>query len=428
MDVSNPLFSSSIVSQPEPPASAESPAGYTSAKHDWRRRLLNRIEKQSSPALPPKVWRFLGTTQSVRRLSHDASQLVASLKNEFSEGALRASRVLISRSPDALQLSAVFGDESSSFVIRRGTGRVLTDVISARGLLSDATPEWLHLAAERRDAAATRPQVVLTAFRDDEMLVLHRLRFKFTSAAGLPAITGKRVRELFTARAPHRQHHKYMLTLPGWQIANLINDPTPQIRRAIARIADIQHQYGYDPANIFSVWLPTSAEFRDICLARKFADLRLLSRALLKSLNQSQYSPADALRVISDRTETSYGVARRELERAVLSSRFIPRADEVDIALTKFWRAFQKSVVNKFLAFAGGDGWEEWRLMMAAELAKKWFSHLEIVAAAGRVLAGEYPAYRETFDADLFDLQLRIASEFARLYRLKPPGSLLRQS
>ena len=58
--------------------------------------------------------------------------------------------------------------------------------------------------------------------------------------------------------------------------------------------------------------------------------------------------------------------------------------------------------------------------MMAAELAEKWFNQLEIVVAARRVLAGEYPAYRETFDADLFDLQFRMAHEFAKLYRLKP--------
>ncbi len=96
-------------------------------------------------------------------------------------------------------------------------------------------------------------------------------------------------------------------------------------------------------------------------------------------------------------------------------------------ALAKFKRAFQNSVVNKYLARATDDNeWEAWRSMMAAELAETWFDKLEIVAAARRVLAGEYPAYRETFDSDLFDLQVRMAKEFARLYRLKPPsGSLV---
>jgi hypothetical protein len=157
----------------------------------------------------------------------------------------------------------------------------------------------------------------------------------------------------------------------------------------------------------------------------KFAGRDQVSAALQRSLNCSQYSPSDALRLLSDRTETSYGVARSQLQRGVLASRFAPQAGEVQVALAKFQQAFQKSVVNKFLTFNEGDGWEEWRSMMAVELAETWFDQLEIVAAARRVLAGEYPAYRETFDEELFDVQIRMADAFARLYRLKPPTDSL---
>ena len=62
--------------------------------------------------------------------------------------------------------------------------------------------------------------------------------------------------------------------------------------------------------------------------------------------------------------------------------------------------------------------------MMAAELAQTWFEKLGIVVAARKVLAGEHPGYRQDFDADLFDLQLRMSSAFAKLYRLKPPSCL----
>jgi hypothetical protein len=421
MDVSTaPFISSSIASHSETPADADSQADQRGAEEDLQRRLLNRIQEQTLPALPPKRWDFLRSSQSVRRISGDASDLIASLKTEFSDAELRAARVLEEGPLGALRLSSVFGDATSKFVIRRDAERLPTDVLSARGLLSNATPEWLHLAAERTSSAAVQPQVVLTAFDDDEMHVFHRLRFKFTSAAGLAMINGENVRQLFTARAPHREQRKYTLMVPGWQIARCINEPTPNIRRAIAHIAEIQRQCGYDPSAVFAVWLPTATEFRDFCRALKFADIRIVSAALRKSLKRSQYSPAAALRLISDRTEISYGVARSQLQRAVESSRLVPRAGEVDVALTKFSQAYEKSVVNKFLVFAVGDGWDEWRSMMAAELAEKWFNLLEIVAAARRVLAGEYPAYRETFDPDLFDVQLRMAREFAKLYRLKP--------
>jgi hypothetical protein len=421
MDVSTvPFISSSFVSHSETPADADSQADHSGAKEGLQRRLLTRIQEQTLPALPPKRWDFLRSSQSVRRISRDANDLIASLKTEFSDAQLRAARVLEEGPLGALRLSSVFGDATSRFVIRRDAERLPTDVLSARGLLSNATPEWLHLAAERTSAAAAQPQVVLAAFDDDEMHVFHRLRFKFTSAAGLATIRGKHVRELFTARAPHQEQRKYTLTVPGWQIADLVNKTSSKIRRAIAHIAEIQNHFGYEPAAVFSIWLPSPVEFRDICCALKFADIRIVSRALRKSLQHSQYSPADALRVISDRTETSYGVARSQLQRAVQSSRKEPLAGDVDAALAKFWQAYQTSVVNKLLKFDVGDGWDEWRSMMAAELAEKWFDLLEIVVAARRVLAGEYPAYRETFDADLYGLQFRMGQEFARLYRLKP--------
>ena len=430
MDVfASPPVSSSTVSQPELPAGDDPPADPSAAEKEMRRRLLTRIEEQTSPAPLPKRWSFLRYSRSVRRQSGDASELIAFLKTEFNEAELRAAGVLEQGTGDELQLSSVLGEAASSFVIRRDSERSPTDVVSARGLLSSATPEWLRLAAERADTRNERPEVVLAAFDDNDLLVLHRLGLKYTSAAGLATICGNHVRELFTARARHSEQRKYTLTIPGWQIANAINEPTPLTRRAIAHIAEIPHHYGHDPAAVFRVWLPAAAEFRDICGAMEFADPRLVARALRKSLNHSQYSPADALRVISDRTEISYGVARSQLHRALLASRIAPRAGEVDIALSKFWKAFQKSVVNKFLKFAEGDGWDEWRSMMAAELAEEWFDQLEIVAAARRVLAGEYPAYRETFDDDLFSMQLRMADAFARLYRLKPPVvSLVRKN
>jgi hypothetical protein len=57
---------------------------------------------------------------------------------------------------------------------------------------------------------------------------------------------------------------------------------------------------------------------------------------------------------MDDRMEIGYGAARRQLQRAVESSRREPRAGEVEVALTKFRQAFKKSVVNKFLTFGAG--------------------------------------------------------------------------
>ena len=381
-------------------------------------KILSRIQHQSRPAPLPQSWSFLGISQSMRQLRGDAAELIASLQTEFSLEELLAAQVIRHTADNQLRLSPIFGDASASFVLRRDAARSAVDVISSRGLLSSAGPDWLRLAAERADGSTGYERPMLLAFEDADVLVLHRLSYKFTSAAQLERLNGNQVRELIAARGRHRQQRRYTLTVPGWQIAECIEEPAPKILKAIERVAQIHSLFHYDPAAAFDVWMPTHQDFQVIRTACSFRDREIVRRAMSNSLEKSRCTPAAALRMIRDRAEIGYGTARRRLIEGIESSRIAPHCGEVGVAFARHRAAFDTAVVNG-LSNSGAainDPWELVRSYMGADLANCWYETLDEVADARKIIAGEYPDRQDSDER--FEKKLRLVDRLAKLHAI----------
>ena len=295
MDVTaDPTLNSAFAPPPVPAVGTDLPADLSPHAADLRTKILAVIIELTERARLPQEWRFLGVSTSMRCLGSEPSDLVASLRTKFSLDELLATRIVVVGPDNQPQLSPIFGDTSSSFVILRDAMRSPSDVISARGLLSSPAPDWLRLAAEPADGSTRHEQPVLLAFSDAEALVWHRLGFHFASAAGLEQLSGQQVRALFAARPERREQRKFKLTLAGWQIAECVNQPSPSTLGALARLSRIQTVFGCDPADVFAAWLPTPAEFRAIRSARSFADRAVVWKTFSHSLHHSRFSPAGA--------------------------------------------------------------------------------------------------------------------------------------
>ena len=106
--------------------------------------------------------------------------------------------------------------------------------------------------------------------------MLRRIGFECTSAAGLSRLSGQQIRELFANPATGEQL-AFRLTLPAWQIAEVVNATTPIIVDTLTRLADIPRVFGIDVAAVIDVWLPsTRRSFKRILAARSYRDRRLL--------------------------------------------------------------------------------------------------------------------------------------------------------
>jgi hypothetical protein len=386
-----------------------------------RAQILKRIQEQTRPAPLPKPWDFLGSSRSTRQLLGEPVDLVAALQTEFSVEQLFIARMIKGASENQPRLAPVFGDSSSSFVIRRDASRSPVDAISARGLLSSPVPDWLPLLAERTDAVSGHPRPVLLAFSDAEVLVLRRLDGNFTSAAGLEQLSGNHARELFAGRAEQRWQRRYNLTLPGWQLAECLYKPAPKTVAALEHLLRLQPLFKRDVSELFDVWMPTREEFRTIRSALTSRDRDYVQQAFFGSLAKSRFTPASALCVIRDRAPIDYGTARRNLVCSIDRSAVVPLCAEVGRDLAKLRRAFKQGILDKLVDSVAAESspWKRLRNFVGADLGNAWFETLDEVAAAQKIVAGEYPDCR---DADeRLEKRLRIGDRIAKHYALALP-------
>ena len=72
-------------------------------------------------------------------------------------------------------------------------------------------------------------------------------------------LRGELVGKIFGGSATGNRRRKFTFILPAWQIANVIHEPSAEMRKVFAHLNRISQIYGYDPAGLFSVWSPTAA-------------------------------------------------------------------------------------------------------------------------------------------------------------------------
>jgi hypothetical protein len=100
-------------------------------------------------------------------------------------------------------------------------------------------------------------------------------------------------------------------------------------------------------------------------------------------------------------------------------SRIVPHVSEASIAISKLERAFRNQVLRPLETAVGTSGLQAMHSFASAELAQQWLEELELVHAARRVIAGQFPGYRKRLDDAALNRKLRLVSTFAKLASVK---------
>jgi hypothetical protein len=191
------------------PPRCDAPQNGTHDSAALRTEVLRHVVAETEPAELPTRWRFLRKSPNVRRLRGDRRDLTTSLQQRFREEDLVAVRILVRAKDNELELSPVFGDISSKFLLICDASHQAVDAISARGMLSSSDPPYLvhGLACHSKDAPGERRGMVL-ASSDDDLHVLHELRINCMAASGLESLSGKHARQLFFPSVHVNCQHK----------------------------------------------------------------------------------------------------------------------------------------------------------------------------------------------------------------------------
>jgi hypothetical protein len=153
--------------------------------------------------------------------------------------------------------------------------------------------------------------------------------------------------------------------------------------------------------------------------AHSFVDREIIADELRSSLQNSLYAPDQTLALLADRKPATWAKARAALESAIERSIRVPHVSEASIALEKLDRAFHDQVVRPLEAAVGKTGSEAMLSLMEADLAALWYQDLELVHAARRVIAGQFPLYAKRVDDAALNRKLRLVSTIAKLARVK---------
>jgi hypothetical protein len=414
MDV-NPTPSASSVA-PAACVDAEQPAGTTETV-ELRWRIFERIIELSEPVPPPVLWARFGSCKSVRRFPGEPQEVLSQLIQQFNEDQLLAARVNVRTKTGELEISKALATTNAFLIRSDATGRTSGDIVGHRGTLSTGACEWREWAAETTNESSQQPIVLCAS--DAELYVFVRVGISCSPTAGVDQLNVRQVRTLFQTRPTDARQRKYQMVLLGWQPEIFSNEPSAKNLAAIRHVAAIERVFGFDPHSLFSVWLPTGEELSRIRQAHSFLDRQRLAAEFKASLNKSVYAPADALALLADRTPATWSTARATLESAIEQSTLVPRVAETHVALEKLERAFHDQVVQPLEAAAGKTGLEALVSIIVADLAVTWYENLDLVHAARRAIAGQYPGNVKCVNDAALSRKLRLVGAIVKLASTK---------
>ena len=123
--------------------------------------------------------------------------------------------------------------------------------------------------------------------------------------------------------------------------------------------------------------------------------------------------------LLADRQPATWSAARAALKSAIDGSMAAPRVAETSIALKKLERAFHDQVMRPLEGAVGKSGLQALHSMIAADVAAIWYRDLELVQAADRIIAGQFPGYDKRIDDAALNRKLRLVSALVKLVRVK---------
>lgn len=281
-----------------------------------RSEILRHILQNSEPAPLPDAWTFLRPTNCVRTLRCMPSELVASLKESFSEEELQAAKVLTGDAANQLQLSPVLCEHK--FQVLDGADHQPIDLASDSGALFGTDPPCFKYACQRLAVAGRTKRVMVAALED--LQIFESLGLRSTPAAGLASLDGQQVRRLY-ANLSSSSRPRYQLTFVGASLANLECKLTSYIEPVLKRLDEAQavfEHYENDlPIELFELWQPSAEDFNRIRTATTFSDREITRRVTRASVEGFALPSSGVWRQLHEPDETDLESALAALIRAI---------------------------------------------------------------------------------------------------------------
>jgi hypothetical protein len=278
----------------------------------------------------------------------------------------------------------------------------------------------LDYALERNPPeSAEVPQSLFVVDSPDAVEVLQRLGLRAVISDGLETLIHDDLQRLFEGDHRGQPSWRYYEVLVDFDVARLVNRPTPAIAAVIERLANAADVYGYDPSQRFRVCRPTRQEFHVLTQAISFHD-----RALTRRLFEAWSAAAMSARIDTWRSQlpteaSGVSTARAALASALQLPNDIARRAEIAVALPAYLSSLQANVISKFdtVIDAARNPFEHVDLISAKSWAESYFDADPLVRAAEAVLAGQMPPSLRDLEMELFEQRQRCIDELRRSRR-----------
>lgn len=254
-------------------------------------QIIQWIMGRSRCATASEAWEFLTPVAGMRTLPFADPAVQEELQQEFSSEQLEAARVLV-RNDDQLELNPILaGEGAQGLFLRRTKEEAPFDIVNQKGSLSTGIPPSLTCIHDfYTKSFSGEKKWVFVACSDNDLAVLRMLGLPCTPAAGLAALNGRHLRDLFEDPSVFTDPPTQKSTIPivsencrlvlvEWNIAELKNEQPEVVTSVVNRLLKAEDAFGFDTSHRLTIWRPTVREFSRICSAAELQDRAIAHRS-----------------------------------------------------------------------------------------------------------------------------------------------------
>jgi hypothetical protein len=137
-----------------------------------------------------------------------------------------------------------------------------------------------------------------------------------------------------------------LVTICGCPIGDLIGSPKPAVQLLTADLITLSVEHRFESGSLFRVWLPTRRALAQFVSACQSANRTLLRKQMSNSLKASSHSPQVAANILRERRPISFTQGVEELGQLLRNSGEFPLAGELESALVRTERVFNREVIS----------------------------------------------------------------------------------
>lgn len=355
------------------------------------------------------------------------------LQQEFSSEQLQTARVLVRRGDNQLQLNPLLvGEGVQGLFLRHTKDDAPFDIVNQNGSLSTGIPPSLTCIHDfYTKSFSGEKKWVFVACSDNDLAVLRMLGLPCTPAAGLAAMNGRHLRDLFEDPSVFTDPPNQKSTIPivsencrlvlvEWNIAELKNEQPELATSVVNRLLKAEDAFGFDTSHRLTIWRPTVREFSRICSAAELQDKAIAQHLIWQSASCSMRSARQMMEDAASRDPMDYSAARNELLGTIAQARKLGfQSPDVVKKLEALNRSFGRSVVDLMVraALSTTDAVDRALLLAASELMQQWHLSSPVVRSTQDCASGRFPSPDEALSSDELKERLCVVDGLVKIHR-----------